>query len=177
MPSGRPRSDSLKSNSFKYTWLNRITMAFAYSLASAPILFGLYSPNGKPLHILIWYSVLVLFIVGLIRIMSMGIAIRNNSIVVHNVFRTHRIHLSEVASVEWAPKYELSQLRIRLVNGQVVTPTAVKVQGPKDGGLDAAYAMRRTLNAFRGDPMPLSPAEMMRLGRLPPPPTRNGPTF
>lgn len=175
MPPGSRQGDFPQSRSFKYTWLNRITMACGYTVVSVVILGGSPVPDGEPLRSLVRYLGLGAYLVGLIRILSIGIIIRSDSIVIRNVFRTHRIHLSEVISVEWAPKYELSQLRIRLTSGRVVTPTAVKIQGPKDGGLDAAYAIRHRLSAYRGDPMPSSPAEMMRLGRLPPPPVGNGP--
>lgn len=168
------RNNYLQTDSFKYTWMNRITGAFAYSLVSVIILGGTSARGGSTVQVLMWYSGLVIYVVGMVRMLSIGITIRTDSFVIRNVFRTHRIHLSEVASVEWAPKYELSQLRIRLTDGHVVTPTATKIQGPKDGGLDAAYAMRRKLHSFRGDPMPPPPGEMMRLGKLPPPPVGSG---
>lgn len=176
MPPGQQHYDPPRLTSFKYTWMNRLSFGFAFTLVSAVILGGAHPADGSTASTAIWDLGVGISIVGLLRIMTIGITIRADSLVIRNVFRTHRIRFSEIASVEWVPRYSALQFHIRLTDGRAITPTATMITGPKDGGLDAAYAIQRRLAALRGGPAPRSPSEMMRLGQLPPPPAGSGRT-
>ena len=155
---------------FKYVWANRITSGLGLTFLSAVILGGCFPEVGRPETLVPWFALGLFLLIVVARGFSVGLAIHNDIVTVRNIRCTYRMPLASIERVQWRPVSYAFQLDIVRLDGRIIRPYAVGVRGLKDGGLDAAQYLQYRLAIMRQMPLPPSQSEMMRLGRLPPPP-------
>lgn len=164
-------------SNFKYVGVIRIANAFVFGGGAAILLIATYPNTHQTLEFSAWLALLVALVVLVARSLRVGVTVGSDFVTVRNILRTWKIGLDEIWVVNWIPRYGANQLSLTLRDSRIVRPYAPRMKGPKDAGLDVAYAIQTRLAELNGGPFPQSPEEIMRDGleairrsKLPPPP-------